>query len=367
MAALQRVLQLRVRERQRQRRPRSRLVTLNAFVRQHQNPLDILDDMAIIRRYRLPRRQIAQLLNSIGPQLMRATRRNFALSPEVQILSALRFYATGSFLQVLGDGLGLSKSSVSRAVQAVTNALLPLAVEHIKFPASRQDITEIQQYFLTHHHIQQVIGVINGTLIPILTPSVDGHVYICRKGYAAINCQVICDHKGLITDIVARWPGSTHDSFIFTNSSVGQEAQNSQGQWRLLGDSGYPLRPYLFTSVANPMNNRETNFNESHRVARSIVERTIGRWKMHFRAIHHTSGGLLFAPQKCCAVIIVTAMLHNIAVQMRVPLLNREEDEEVEEMEEVEDEDGMGPHDQPRNAQYMAGFHARQQVIDRFF
>ncbi|XP_056585856.1 putative nuclease HARBI1 [Triplophysa dalaica] len=366
MAALQRVLQLRVRERQRQRRPRSRLVTLNAFIRQHQTPLDILDDMAIIRRYRLPRGQIAQLLNSIGPQLMRATKRNFALSPEIQLLSALRFYATGSFLQVLGDGLGLSKASVSRAVQAVTNALLPLAEEHIQFPASRQDITEIQQYFLTHHHIPQVIGVIDGTLIPILTPSVDGHVYICRKGYAAINCQVICDHKSLITDIVARWPESTHDSFMFTNSSVGQEAQNLQGQCRLLGDSGYPLRPYLFTPVANPMNNRETNFNEAHRVARSIVERTIGRWKMRFRAIHQSSGGLLFAPQKCCAVIIVTAMLHNIAVQMRVPLLNREEDEEVEE-EDVEDEDGMGPHGQPRNAQYMAGFRARQQVIDRFF
>ncbi|XP_067258730.1 putative nuclease HARBI1 [Chanodichthys erythropterus] len=313
MAALQRVLQLRFRERRRQRRPRSRLVTLNAFIRQHQNPLNMLDDMAIIERYRLPREQIAQLLNSIGPQLMHATRRNFALSPEVQLLAALRFYATGSFLQV--------------------------------------------------------IGVIDGTLIPILTPSVDGHVYICRKGYAAVNCQVICDHKGLITDIVARWPGSTHDSFMFTNSSVGQEAQNSQGQWRLLGDSGYPLRPYLFTPVANPMNDRDTDFNEAHRVARSIVERTIGRWKMRFRAMHQSSGGLLFAPQKCCAVIIVTAMLHNIAVQMKVPLLNREEDEEVaEEEEEEDDEDGMGPHaGQPRNVQYMAGFRARQQVIDRFF
>lgn len=91
------------------------------------------------------------------------------------------------FLQVLGDGLGLSKGSVSRAVQAVTNALLPLAVEHIKFPASRQDITKIQQYFLTHHHIPQVIGVIDGTLIPILTPSVDGHVYTV---YAAKAMQL---------------------------------------------------------------------------------------------------------------------------------------------------------------------------------
>lgn len=57
-------------------------------------------------------------------------------------------------------------------------------------------------------------GVVDGTLVPILTRQEDGHVYICRKGYAAINCQVICDHQGGILDIVARGPGSTHNSFV---------------------------------------------------------------------------------------------------------------------------------------------------------
>ncbi|XP_056102083.1 myb-related transcription factor, partner of profilin-like [Rhinichthys klamathensis goyatoka] len=65
--------------------------------------------------------------------------------------------------------------------------------------------------------------------------------------------------------------------------------------------------------------------------------------------------------------ISVPIILPEDTVQMRVPLLNREEDEEVEEEEEeeedVEDEDGMGPHGQPRNAQYMAGFRARQREL----
>ncbi|CAM4272464.1 unnamed protein product [Leuciscus chuanchicus] len=82
------------------------------------------------------------------------------------------------------------------------------------------------------------------------------------------------------------------------------EAQNSKGQWRLLGDSGYPLRPYLFTPVANPVSNSEADFNEAHHVARSIVERTLGSNS-------------------------------NIAVWARVPLDIREEDEEVEEENEI--------------------------------
>ncbi len=92
-----------------------------------------------------------------------------------------------------------------------------------------------------------------------------------------------------------------HDYFIFSNSSVGQEAQNSQGQWRLLGDSGYPLRPYLFTPIPNPVNNREVDFNEAHRVARSIVDRTLGRWKLRFRAIHKS--GVVFSLYHKSAVL----------------------------------------------------------------
>ncbi|KAL1268609.1 hypothetical protein QQF64_033972 [Cirrhinus molitorella] len=116
--------------------------------------------------------------------------------------------------------------------------------------------------------------------------------------------------------------------------------------------------------VANPVSNSEADFNEAHHVSQSIVERTLGRWKLRFWAIHKSSGGLLFVPQKCCAVITVTAMLHNIAVRARESLDIREKDEE----EEEENEDEMRPHvDQPRHAQYMAGFHARQQVTETFF
>ncbi len=120
---------------------------------------------------------------------------------------------------------------MSRAVQAVNYALLPLAAEHIPFPASRQAMSDIQEYFLTHYHIPQVIGVVDGILIPISTPSVAGHIVYMHatKVIQQSTAMVICDHKCLITDIVARWSGNMHDYFIFSNSSVGQEAQNSQG------------------------------------------------------------------------------------------------------------------------------------------
>ncbi|KAL2095645.1 hypothetical protein ACEWY4_007793 [Coilia grayii] len=118
--------------------------------------------------------------------------------------------------------------------------------------------------------------------------------------------------------------------FYATDSAIGWEAALSRGEWRLIGDGTYPLRPYLFTPVANPQDTREAVYNEAHRLARGIVERSISRWKMRFRCLHKSAGGLLFTPAKASAVICVKAMLHNIAVRARAACVPEGEEEEQE-------------------------------------
>lgn len=41
-----------------------------------------------------------------------------------------------------------------------------------------------------------------------------------RKGYFSLNVQAICDARYNFRDIVCRWPGSSHDSNIFQNSTI---------------------------------------------------------------------------------------------------------------------------------------------------
>jgi hypothetical protein len=54
------------------------------------------------------------------------------------------------------------------------------------------------------------------------------------------------DSKLIIRDIVARWPGSTHDSTVWNSSfSSGRcEAGEFQGAY-VIGDSAYACRPHL--------------------------------------------------------------------------------------------------------------------------
>lgn len=54
----------------------------------------------------------------------------------------------------------------------------------------------------------------------LFTGGQDAEVFRNRKGYFSINVQAVCDSQLRIRNIVARWPGSAHDSTIFANSRL---------------------------------------------------------------------------------------------------------------------------------------------------
>ena len=64
-----------------------------------------------------------------------------------------------------------------------------------------------------------MIGAIDCTHIAIRAQSENEVAFVNRKHF---NVQVICDADMLLRNVVAPWPGSTHDSCILRHSSVGR-------------------------------------------------------------------------------------------------------------------------------------------------
>ena len=108
---------------------------------------DGLYDSELRARYRFGRNSINYIINLLREDLVRDTDRGHALEPEQQVLMALRFFATGSFLQVIGDTFGVDKSTVSRVVRDVSLALNRRRHQFIKGP-SNDEVDIIKNNFV---------------------------------------------------------------------------------------------------------------------------------------------------------------------------------------------------------------------------
>ena len=147
-------------------------------------------------RYRFGLESIIYITNLLEASLRRKTKRNNPLSVLQQVLIALRFYASDSFLQVVGDTVGVDKSTVSRVVTNVSLALVAKQQQFIKWPRDQQDLSKSKNMFYQRAGFPCVIGCVDGTHIRIQAPHENENGYVNRKGFHSINVQGICNHEG---------------------------------------------------------------------------------------------------------------------------------------------------------------------------
>ena len=138
---------------------------------------------------------------------------------------------------------------------------------------------------------------------------------------------------GMFINVVARWPGSCHDSHIMRTSAICQFLANnhhSLDDGVLLGDSGYACSPFLMTPFKNPGNRAQEAYNAAHTRTRARIEQTFGRWKRRFHVLHSE---VRMAPEKVCLIVGACSVLHNIAIMQNEPLEDEEANLDIVEVE----------------------------------
>ncbi|CAH2109188.1 unnamed protein product [Euphydryas editha] len=211
-----------------------------------------------------------------------------------RVLTALNFFAKGSYQSCIGNhkNLKVSQSTLSNCITEVVKALNNPSVfgNWVKFPRNISEMMAISQRFYELYRIPGVVGCIDCTHVAIHSPPNDQHyeesIYVNRKGYHSINTQLICDANLCIINVNALFPGSSHDSFIWNQSKVSeimeQLHRHGTGRYYLIGDCGYPLRPWLHTPIPEPQPGSEENYNKAFKSARSTIERCNGVLKSRF-------------------------------------------------------------------------------------
>ena len=106
--------------------------------------------------------------------------------------------------------------------------------------------------------------------------------FVNRKGFHSINVQAVVDTDLIFRHFEAKWPGSTHDSFVFTDSQIRQRFEDRELDGVLVGDSGYARKPYMLVPYGRPSTEAEEEYNRAHAKTRVCVERAFGlygSWK----------------------------------------------------------------------------------------
>ncbi|XP_036320285.1 putative nuclease HARBI1 [Rhagoletis pomonella] len=271
------------------------------------------DDVDFRDRFRMCKDAAWFIFSLIKEKIYIGTRNN-AMQPHQMFFITLRFYASGSFQQTVADLCGVSKTSASRAIKLVSHHIASLRADFVKLPQTEQERLSTQAAFKEISNFPRVIGAMDCTHVKIMSPGGDdGEVFRNRKGFFSFNVQTICDSNLKILDIVARWPGSVHDSRIFRNSRISYRLEAKEFlNAVIVADSGYENTNVVLTPLLNCRNRAENLYNESHIRTRNCIERSYGVWKRRFPVL---SMGIRMKVTTVPYIIVATAVLNNVCIR----------------------------------------------------
>ncbi|XP_039302948.1 putative nuclease HARBI1 [Solenopsis invicta] len=185
----------------------------------------------------------------------------------------------------------MSQTSIFVSIHATIYALNRIMGQWIQFPTTKRRKQQIKREFFEKTGFPGIIGAIDGTHIAIFAPNiVREHLFINRKLYHSLNVMIVSSYNNEILSVNASHGGRTHDSRVFRSSRLfnylkRQQEAGERGSW-LIGDSAYPLKPYLLKPFLNaPINSPEYRYTEHFTRARSSVERCIGVLKGRWRCL----------------------------------------------------------------------------------
>ncbi len=184
--------------------------------------LDALTEYEVRKHCGMPRDSARDLFDILEPHIALPTKRCHATPAETQFISAMSFLRSGTFQYVEGTVSGVSQSTVSRVIQRFSkNVVQNMLPASLQFPSEGRQMNLVKSEFFKLAQLPSICGLIDGTHVYIKSPGgAEEPAFVNRKLKHSINVQVVANYNHAFSDIVVRWPGSTHDSFMWRQSGL---------------------------------------------------------------------------------------------------------------------------------------------------
>ena len=172
----------------------------------------------VLEEFRMSKQEIYTLCDAVQADVQPVGHRSTDLTLLNKVLISLKTLASGSFQNCSKDFMHVFQPTVSRVLSDFVNSIVSKASQFIYVPRSKSEILGVISDFQAISGLPKVIGAVDGSHIPMIAPFVDEYAYVNRKQFHSINMQAIYDANLIFQDVVAKWPGSHHNSFILQSS-----------------------------------------------------------------------------------------------------------------------------------------------------
>ncbi|KAJ8966429.1 hypothetical protein NQ314_003527 [Rhamnusium bicolor] len=140
------------------------------------------------QNFRISRNAFNYLIGRHASYVDECNTNNLKISLEKQLLAVVGLLATPESYRSVGERFDLAKSTLSMIYIRVVNFLNKIASSIIKFPSSEERLI-ISNYFEHKYKLKGIVGVIDGTYIPVKAPSGQNVAYTNRKGFTTVTLQ----------------------------------------------------------------------------------------------------------------------------------------------------------------------------------
>jgi hypothetical protein len=243
---------------------------------------------------RLLPKKFEYLCGILAPLLSRSnTNMWLAIPLQTRVTLSLNRLCTGNSLRGCAETYGIHKSSASIIVRefcmAIERYLKPLVIEK----QTTTTLKRISAEFEELRGIPYVIGVVDGSYIPIIAPPIDPTSYYYRKRFYSALLQGVVDSQCRFWDYDFRWAGHCHNWTLFHNSDIGKRImRGALIPYKLIGDVAYPTRLWFyspFKSEKEGLSRAKAHCNFIQSSTLMAVERAFGilkgRWRILLKRI----------------------------------------------------------------------------------
>lgn len=243
---------------------------------------------------RIPPDLFEEMVGKLTPHLEKKT--TFMREPlevGLKLAVTLRFLATGNSYATLQYSFRVEKSTISRFIPEVCNALIEVyKKEVLSCPKTEDGWKDVAKKFSSRWNYHNCLGAVDGKHVAIRKPPKSGSLYFNYKGFHSIVLMAVADaeYKFLYVDVGAE--GGSSDGGTWKNCNLYDAIEGERAgvpppepmpnddmpiPFQFVADDAFAMKPWLM----KPFSHRSQVHEEiifSYRLsrARRVVENSFG-------------------------------------------------------------------------------------------